>query len=224
VVTVENAVSNVTLTMVLTLIYIMLTTVGLYVQAAEPHLKILPEGAQTKRSSKNLFLTCRAQVPNSELVKDMKWLDPEGKEISQDSRMYTEVDREDVAISLYIKRLSDDDAGEYECTALYAGNLKISASVSVSVFLGITWVDAPLAQFAKIDSDFKVKCKVQANPAANIDWLKESVVISSGDRYVIEPDGLIIKSVRKSDGGTYTCRARVPHKGELEERDISLEV
>ena len=48
--------------------------------------------------------------------------------------MYTEVDREDVAISLYIKRLSDEDAGEYECSALYAGNLKISASVSVSVF------------------------------------------------------------------------------------------
>ena len=45
-----------------------------------------------------------------------------------------------------------------------------------------------------------------------------------GDRYVIEPDGLTIKSVRKIDGGTYTCRARVPHTGELEERDISLEV
>ena len=48
--------------------------------------------------------------------------------------MYTEVDREDVAISLYIKRLSDEDAGEYECSALYAGNLKLSSSVSVSVF------------------------------------------------------------------------------------------
>ena len=41
---------------------------------------------------------------------------------------------------------------------------------------------------------------------------------------MIEPDGLIIKSVTKRDGGTYTCRARVPHTGELEERDISLEV
>ena len=47
--------------------------------------------------------------------------------------------------------------------------------------VGITWVDAPLAQFAKIDSDFKLRCKVQANPAANIDWLKESVIISSGE-------------------------------------------
>ena len=50
------------------------------------------------------------------------------------SRMYTEVNREEVAVSLYIKRLSDEDAGEYMCTALYAGNLKMSASVSVSVF------------------------------------------------------------------------------------------
>ena len=41
---------------------------------------------------------------------------------------------------------------------------------------------------------------------------------------MIEPDGLIIKSVGRRDGGTYTCRARVPHTGELEERDISLEV
>ena len=41
---------------------------------------------------------------------------------------------------------------------------------------------------------------------------------------MIETDGLVIKSVRKSDGGTYTCRARVPHTGELEERDIKLDV
>ena len=35
----------------------------------------------------NLVLTCKVQVPNSELVKDIKWLDPEGQEISQDSRL-----------------------------------------------------------------------------------------------------------------------------------------
>ena len=55
--------------------------------AIEPHLKILPEGPQTKRSSMNLVLTCKVQVPNAELVKDIKWVDPEGKEISQDSRL-----------------------------------------------------------------------------------------------------------------------------------------
>ena len=49
-------------------------------------------------------------------------------------RMYTEVQAEDVAISLFIKRLSDEDAGLYRCTAVYAGNMNLEASVSVSIF------------------------------------------------------------------------------------------
>ena len=52
----------------------------------EPHLEILPTGDQTIRANKNFVLYCRAQVPNTELVKDLKWIDPEGKEVSQDSR------------------------------------------------------------------------------------------------------------------------------------------
>ena len=46
----------------------------------------------------------------------------------------------------------------------------------------------------------------------------------TGDRYVIETDGLLLKAVSRTDGGTYTCRARVPQTGELEERDIVLDV
>ena len=50
--------------------------------------------------------------------------------------------------------------------------------------MGITWLDAPKEQFARVDKDHKIRCKVQANPAANIDWLKESVVISSGEIHI----------------------------------------
>ena len=49
-------------------------------------------------------------------------------------RMYTEVQAEDVAISLFIKRLADEDAGQYRCTAVYAGNRELEAAVSVSIF------------------------------------------------------------------------------------------
>ena len=45
-----------------------------------------------------------------------------------------------------------------------------------------------------------------------------------GDQYVIESDGLLIKGVTKKNAGTFTCRARVPQTGELEERDIRLDV
>ena len=46
----------------------------------------------------------------------------------------------------------------------------------------------------------------------------------AGDQYVIESDGLLIKAVTRKNAGTYTCRARVPQTGELEERDVRLDV
>ena len=54
--------------------------------AIDPHLQILPSGTQEVSAGKNLVLTCRAQVPNLELMKDMKWIDPLGQDISQDNR------------------------------------------------------------------------------------------------------------------------------------------
>jgi hypothetical protein len=51
-------------------------------RSTEPHLQILPSGSQEIRAGKNLVLTCRAQVPNQELIKDLKWIDPQGQIIA----------------------------------------------------------------------------------------------------------------------------------------------
>ena len=59
---------------------------GTHRRSAEPHLRILPSGRQEIRAGKNLVLTCRAQVPNIELVKQLRWINPRGAEIPQDDR------------------------------------------------------------------------------------------------------------------------------------------
>ena len=51
---------------------------------------------------------------------------------------------------------------------------------SLSPLVGITWEDAPIIQYASLNEDYKVRCVVRANPPANIDWLKESLIISTG--------------------------------------------
>ena len=48
--------------------------------------------------------------------------------------MYSEEQPGDAATALFIKKLSEEDAGEYRCTATYASNQQLEASVDISVY------------------------------------------------------------------------------------------
>ena len=50
--------------------------------------------------------------------------------------------------------------------------------------VGITWEDAPEDQYAVIHKDSKIRCVVKARPAATVDWLKESLIISTGKHFI----------------------------------------
>ena len=52
--------------------------------------------------------------------------------------------------------------------------------LSFFITVGITWEDAPEDQYAVIHKDSKIRCVVKARPAATVDWLKESLIISTG--------------------------------------------
>lgn len=89
----------------------------------------------------------------------------------------------------------------------------------------ITWIDAPEEQFPILGSKYKVKCKVQANPAPIVDWLRNGQQITLDNKhYGVEGDGLLINGVTEQDDGIYICRAIVLDTGELSERNIKVEV
>ena len=58
---------------------------------------------------------------------------------------------------------------------------------SFFITVGITWEDAPEDQYAVIHKDSKIRCVVKARPAATVDWLKESLIISTGKHPFIIP-------------------------------------
>ena len=50
-------------------------------------LDIKPTGPHHKPVGKNLFFTCKAEVSNPSLVRDLKWLKPSGQNIPEDDRL-----------------------------------------------------------------------------------------------------------------------------------------
>jgi hypothetical protein len=49
-------------------------------------LVVIPAGPHHMPVGRNLFFTCKAQVSNPELVRDLKWIGPEGKRIPEDDK------------------------------------------------------------------------------------------------------------------------------------------
>ncbi|XP_065347050.1 fasciclin-2 isoform X4 [Cloeon dipterum] len=199
--------------------------VGLAIQPTDP--------VQVKPVNQAVLLTCKPTA-QKELFTDLKWTDPRGEIVRQDNEgtisrqqgqaVYTETLGTDGTLALIIRNLKESEAGVYSCSATYANSEKFVKNVTIETYVAITWEDAPSEQYPILHSDYKVKCKVHANPAPIVDWFKNNDAISTTDRYVIEANGLLIRRVTEADDGVYTCRAIVMNTGEYQERHIKVEV
>ena len=64
------------------MICIAIVTVG-----EEAKLVILPEGGNIIRSiGANIVLTCKGEAPDPELITDLKWLGPDGRDLPNGDR------------------------------------------------------------------------------------------------------------------------------------------
>ncbi|CAK9816691.1 Fas2 [Anthophora plagiata] len=200
--------------------------------ANEASLEILPSGeTQTKPIGSSIILTCKPKVDDTKLITEMKWLDPQNREIESLNTfpghskppMYTEL-HQDNNLSLFFNSLKEEQAGKYTCKAKYAASIELEKSVTIDTIVAITWNNAPLNQYPILGEDFAIQCKVQARPSPSVDWLYNGELIKTNDHYIIDTYALKIKNVQESDDGIYTCRASVLTTGELKERAIRVEV
>lgn len=215
--------STMTLVVVLALLTLLST-----ITCRNPELNILPvDPVQVKPVGSNVLLTCLPQVDDKNLVTNLEWHDTLNRSVSNNnvwSRGRLTTDVMPGGLALIINALQDSDAGTYTCTATYANSVSMVKSVTLETILAITWVDAPTEQFTTAGKNYRVKCKVTANPAPLIDWLKNGEPIPEGSNYITETEGLLIQNAQEGDDGTYTCRAIVIETGELKERHIHVEV
>ncbi|XP_066902573.1 fasciclin-2 isoform X2 [Halyomorpha halys] len=197
--------------------------------AHKPQLEIFPvQETQVKAVGKNVLLTCQVNAQQPELITDQKWLDQNNMPIDENNK-YTR-DRFQVNVigpqklALVINNLRENDQGNFTCIATYQSTEQLRKSVILKTYVPVTWEDAPEEQFPLLGEDYKVRCKVTARPAPHVDWQINGRQVPKDDRFVMETDGLLIRNVQVTDDGTYTCRAFVMDTGDLQRREINVEV
>jgi len=204
------------------------SVMGNSIKDSEARLVIMPDGENIVRPvGANIVLTCKGQVPDPDLITDLRWLGPDGRDLLNEERISSEDlgnGNGDVGRILFIKGLQEADSGRYTCTAVYTSSQRLETSVNLTTIVGITWEDAPAQQSAIFGQPYKVRCVVRANPPATIDWQKNGQAFSTNNQYVIENDGVLIREVSLEDDTYFTCRARVQSTGQLDERRIRVEV
>ncbi|XP_050547079.1 fasciclin-2-like isoform X1 [Daktulosphaira vitifoliae] len=198
------------------------------VAVKEPSLFIKPtQPRQTKPIGSSLILNCQPNVDHPELISNLKWLDPLNRTIEQTSTAGAHVTTtltSDNNLGLIITGLTESDVGTYTCTATYSNSEYLSHSVVVDSFDDITFVNAPTEQYPIAGASYKIQCKVKANPAPLVDWYREDTRIQDSSRFVKETDGLVIQNVTAEDDGIYKCRAIVLDTGNIQDKNIRVEV
>ncbi|KAK4886441.1 hypothetical protein RN001_002712 [Aquatica leii] len=201
------------------------STLTVIIGASQPKLQIQPEGAQIKPIGSGLALICTPNVENPNLITQLEWRDSRNRRIdTTDTKAPVYIQRAygETNIVLIFSKLTENLAGTYTCAANYASSEQLVASTNVVTIIGITWVDAPESQYPVIGQDYKVRCEIKANPEPIVYWLKdgEEINVTSSNRYITDQHGLLIKKVKESDDGVYTCRAVVFKTGQIEAKNI----
>ncbi|CAH0560938.1 unnamed protein product [Brassicogethes aeneus] len=190
----------------------------------KPSLEIQPK-AINKEVGSSLALTCRPKAENPKMVTQLEWIDQFGKRVDsiRSQSLYTSALPGEPGIVLIFTSLTENQGGSYTCQANYASET-IQSSVSVTTYVDINFVDAPLSQYPIVGQDFNVKCKVHGNPSPMIDWNKNGETIITNNKFVVGTDELLIKNVTEADDGVYKCTAVVLSTGQIKTRDIKVEV
>ncbi|KAJ9592055.1 hypothetical protein L9F63_001394, partial [Diploptera punctata] len=197
---------------------------------SNPELKIKPSQPVLNRAiGQSMLLSCQVDTKEKNLVSKLEWHDPTGHVIRDHTDRYSALagmHTEDMpdGLALMIPVLQTRHEGTYNCSAKYANTEDLSKTVLIRTFVAITWEDAPEDQNPIINQDYKVRCKVSANPAPLVNWLRNGEQLQTDNHFVVDTDGLIIKKATEEDDGVYTCRAIVIDTGELAERNIHVQV
>jgi len=171
-----------------------------------PRLEVYPEAEQTISVGGSVLFQCRAVagIPSPEI----SWTRQGGGRLTSNAEVLS-------GGVLRITRVTGTEAGSYVCTATNtAGRATILTTLTIQKPPTVRLQPSGSLQIV-IGRPLRLECLVEGEPRPSIVWRK---IGQQGPREVSRGNALFeVRSVGRSDEGTYACLASSP-AGEVEER------
>ncbi|UJR10788.1 hypothetical protein I4U23_014975 [Adineta vaga] len=167
---------------------------------------------------KSFVASCTGQ-PNTRVA---TWRSPLQIDIAEDDTARVTVERQTYGLRLRIRNLTRTDQGIWECLGSDQEGRPLSRTLQINVKVPITFFGDPI-QYAELNSAIIIKCRVLANPSAEVTWFKgrDKTRLTSSN-YERSNDGLKILRVTLADNDVFWCQADVLETGESKDYPIQV--
>ncbi|CAF4879276.1 unnamed protein product [Rotaria sp. Silwood1] len=195
------------------------TSVIYFIDNIYGQLVIKPSEAIVLRDQFKSFVASCTGLPNTRVA---TWRSPLQIDIKEDETERVTVERQTYGLRLRIRNLTRSDQGIWECLGSDLAGRPLIRTLQINVKVPITFLGEPI-QYAELDSAVLIKCRVLANPSAEVSWFKgrdKTRLVSSN--YERSNDGLKINRVSLADNDLFWCQADVLETGESKDYPIQV--
>ncbi|CAF1442130.1 unnamed protein product [Adineta ricciae] len=163
-----------------------------------------------------------ALCSGQENIRVVSWESPSLIHIEENGNGRITVERKSYGLRLRIRNLTQNEQGIWKCLGFDQNGKSILNTLQINVKIPITFVSEPI-QYAELNSNVLIRCRVIANPSAEISWFKGRDKINLlSSNYEQKTDGLKIYRVSSVDNDTFWCQADVTETGESKEYSIQV--
>lgn len=186
--------------------------------AAALEVTIVPEQGEIGLGESKFFL-CQVIGEASEIY----WESPAGERLANQQQISV-VKSDDYSSTLTIYNASIQDSGTYKCIASSPEG-RAESTVKLQIYQKLTFKNAPTPQEFTEGTDAVIICDVSSSIPSIITWKHGSkdVAFKKDVRFVMLSNNYLqIRSIKKTDEGTYRCEGRILARGEINFKDIQV--
>ncbi|CAF1364445.1 unnamed protein product, partial [Didymodactylos carnosus] len=172
----------------------------------------------TRDQYRSFIASCTGQS-NTKVI---NWRTPQHVDIPENDTARVTIERQSSGLRLRIRNLTIDDQGEWECVGTDMDGRRYTKQFQMNIKIPITFHGDSI-QYAALGEQVLIKCRVQANPSAEVSWFKGRDKTRIGiPNYERTNDGLKINKVDMADNDTFWCQADVLETGESRDFPITV--